>query len=127
MTVDPSTSLDELVERTRALIENAQGGEPGPFVGEAADGQVRCEVGPDGRVQSLTVDPVLARQPLADICREITTAVNAALDARPQAPATAPLLAELRQVQEDSVTEMRKITQAMTAALNSAVAGGGSA
>jgi YbaB/EbfC DNA-binding family len=126
MTVDPSTSLDELVERTRALLAGTSGGEPGPFVGEAAEGMVRCEVGADGRVQTLRVDPKMARQPLEDICRDITTAVNAALDARPQAPSTAPLLAELRQVQEDSVTEMRKITQAMTAALNSATSGGGS-
>jgi hypothetical protein len=126
MTVDPSASLDELVERTRALLAGTNGAEPGPFVGEAADGMVRCEVGADGHVQSLTVDPKLARQPLADICRDITAAVNQALDARPQRPDTAPMLAELRQVQEDSVAEMRKITQAMTAALNSATAGGGS-
>jgi hypothetical protein len=125
MIVDPSISLDALVERTRALLAGANGGEPGPFRGEAADGMVRCEVGADGRIQSLTVDPKMLRQPLEDICHGIVTAANQALDARPLRPDTEPMLAQLRVVQEESVAEMRKITQAMTAALQAAAGGGG--
>jgi hypothetical protein len=125
MTVDPSVSLEALVERTRALVAGADGGEPGSFRGEAAGGMVGCEVGVDGRVRSLTVDPRMLRQPLEDICRGIITAVNQALDARPQRPDTGPVLAQLRVVQEESLAEMRKITQAMTAALHAAAGGEG--
>jgi len=121
MSVDPSSSLDALVERARALLGRADGGGPGPFTGEAADGMVRCEVGPDGRVRSLDVDPRMLRLPLQDICRDVVTAVNQALDARPGRPDTGPLLEGLRDLQEQSVAEMRSITRVFTAALHEAV------
>jgi hypothetical protein len=121
--MDPASSLDALVERTRALLGGPDGAEPGPFVGESAEGMVRAEVGAEGRVQSLRVDPRMLRGPLEDICREVVVAVNQALDARPARPDTAPLLAELRAVQEESVGEMQRISASFSDALREVVRG----
>jgi DNA-binding protein YbaB len=90
-------------------------------VGEAADGQVRAEVGADGRVRNLRIDPLLARRGLDEISGHVVAAVNAALDARPAAVDAAPLLAELKAVQEQSVVEMARISQAFSTALEQAM------
>jgi hypothetical protein len=119
---DPARGLAELVERARAAMAgNAPTGEDGPFLGEAADGQVRAEVSADGRLRSVQVDPVLARRGVDEIAAAVVTAVNAALDARPAAADARPLLDELRAVQEQSVAEMSRISQAFSAALHQAM------
>ena len=92
-----------------------------PFVGEAADGMVYAEVDATGRLSTLRIDPKLAREPLEDISAYVQTAVNAALDAHPGRPDVGPLLDELKEVQERSVAEMARISQAFTAALNQAM------
>jgi DNA-binding protein YbaB len=122
---DPSDALAALVERARsamsgtAPVAGAESAEP--FVGEAADGQVRAEVGADGRVRNLRIDPLLARRGLDEISGHVVAAVNAALDARPAAVDAAPLLAELKAVQEQSVVEMARISQAFSTALEQAM------
>jgi hypothetical protein len=123
MNGDPASSLDAIVEKTRALIEGSQGGDPGPFTGQAADGMVTCEVDAGGHVRSIDVDPRLLRRPLEELCGNVAAAVNEALDARPGRPDTGPLLQELRAVQEQSVIEMRQITQAFTTSLRKAAGG----
>lgn len=119
---DPSDALAQLVERARTAMA---GGTPSvpeePFVGEAADGQVRAEVGADGRVRSLRIDPMLARRGLDEISQHVVTAINAALAARPAAADTGPLIAELKAVQEQSVAEMSRISQAFSTALAQAL------
>lgn len=115
---DPATALDDLVGRALRLMSGGQDeAAEGPFTGTAADGLVRCEVGPDGRVRSVDLDPRVLRLPLAELSAHLRTAVNEALDARPAPPDTSQLLDGLRAVQEQSVLEMRRITQAFSAAL----------
>lgn len=121
---DPASALDALVGKTLGLLAGTAAQEqPGPFTGIAADGLIRCEVGADGRVRSVEVDPRALRLPAEDLGQHLVSAINEALDARPGRPDTGPLLDELRAVQEQSVVEMRRITQAFTEALNQSVAG----
>lgn len=123
MDVDPTESLNALVDRARAALAGMQPPTAdGPLVGEAADGLVRAEVGADGRLRTLDVDPKMLRQPLEDLCAQIVGAVNAALDAGPDRISTGPLIDELKAVQEQSMQEMTKISAAFSSALNSALA-----
>lgn len=118
MESDPSESLDALITRARAAMSGVLPAEStGPYIGEAADGLVTAEATAQGKLRSLTIDPKLLRQPIEDICRHVVTATNAALDARPAGVDSGPLLAELRAVQEQSVQEMTKISQAFSDAL----------
>jgi DNA-binding protein YbaB len=120
---DPSQALDALVDRARAALAGVAPAESSaPFVGEAADGLITAEAGAEGRLRSLTIDPKMLRQPIEDICRDVVTAVNAALDARPGRVDSGPLLEELRAVQEESVQQMAKISSAFSDALAQAIA-----
>ena len=118
MVDEPADSLDRLVERTRqALASVTDGDVVGPFVGEADEGRVRAEVAPDGRLLSVSIDPEVTRSVTA-IGPLVVAAVNAALDARPGRAVDLSALAEnLREVQEQSVVEMRRITQSLAGAL----------
>ena len=119
MTEQPVDSLAALVERARSAIAGAPQTPPdGPLRGSAADDMVIAEVSPEGRVTSIQMDPKMMRSPSEDICEAIRSAVNEALDQRPSA-STGPILEELRAVQEQSVHEMAKISQAFTDALAS--------
>jgi DNA-binding protein YbaB len=115
---DPAQALDTLVEQVRAALGGSVPEQPqGPFAGEAADGRVRAEVDVDGRLRELHLDPKVLREPLDDVAAAVVVAVNAALDARPARANTGPLLEQLRSVQEESVVQMARITEAFTAAL----------
>ena len=118
MVDEPADSLDRLVERTRqALASVTDGDVVGPFVGEADEGRVRAEVAPDGRLLSVSIDPEVTRSVTA-IGPLVVAAVNAALDARPGSTVDlSALAANLREVQEQSVVEMRRITQSLAGAL----------
>lgn len=124
MEVDPAQSLDALIERARSAMSGVapSSESSGPFLGEAADGLVTAEASLEGKVRTLHIDPKMLRQPIEDICRDVVTAVNAALDARPGRVDTGPLMEELRAVQEQSVQEMAKISSAFSDALARAVA-----
>ena len=122
MESDPSQGLADLVERARSALSGGAPPVPSePFVGEAADGQVRAEVGADGRLRELRIDPILARRGLDEISAHVVAAVNAALAARPAPADAGPLLAELKAVQEQSVAEMSRISQAFSTALAQAM------
>lgn len=121
MTSVPTDSLTALIERARSAMAGNIQPDAEPVTGEAADGLVRATIGTDGRLQELTVDPKLLRRPLEEMCAEIVLAVNTAIDARPDRIDTAPLLNELRSVQEQSVVEMNKISTAFSEALNRAL------
>jgi len=115
---DPGESLDHLLERTRQALTALQDGDAaGPFVGEADDGRVRAEVTLDGRLRTLNIDPYIARS-MSDVGPLVVEAVNAALDSRPgRSVDLSALVANLREVQEQSLVEMRRITQSFTGAL----------
>lgn len=113
--------MNALLDRARAAMAGQLGEAPsGPSVGEAAEGMVRAEI-QDDRLTHLHIDPKMLRQPLDDLRAHIVTAMNAALDARPGRLDTAPLLAELKAVQDQSVQEMTKISQAFGDALARAI------
>jgi hypothetical protein len=116
---DPARELDTLLHRVRAALDGAAPeADPGePFQGEAAEGRIRAEVAADGHLHALHLDPTVLREPLTDIASAIVLAVNAALDARPARADARPLLAELQAVQEESVVQMQRISQAFAAAL----------
>lgn len=117
VTEPPVDSLAALVERARSAIAGSPQTPPdGPLRGVAADGMVTAEVTAEGRVSSIEMDPKMMRRPSEEICDEIRAAVNEALDQRPSGT-TGPILEELRAVQEQSVHEMAKISQAFTDAL----------
>lgn len=124
MEADPAQSLDALIERARSAMSGVAPSpeSSGPFLGEAADGLVTAEASLEGKLRTLHIDPKMLRQPIEDICRDVVTAVNAALDARPGRVDTGPLMEELRAVQEQSVQEMAKISSAFSDALARAVA-----
>ena len=117
---DPGESLDQLLERARAaLTAGPDGGPAGPWTGEAGDGAVRAAVALDGRLESVTFGPDAAARSLDTLAGLVVTAVNAALDARPtRGPDLGALVANLREVQEQSVVEMRRITASLTGALD---------
>jgi DNA-binding protein YbaB len=115
---DPTQSLNALIERARAAMSGGGApSTPGPLIGESSDGMIRAEIGTDGRIRFLQVDPKMLRQPLEDLCAHIVTAINAGLDARPDQIDTRPLLQELKAVQEQSAEEMAKISAAFSDAL----------
>jgi hypothetical protein len=114
---DPGERLDLLVRRAlAALSPTPDAAAEGPFTGEADDGRVRAEVGPDGRLLTVSIDPNVSR-PVSAIGPLVVEAVNAALDARGGAPDLTALTANLREVQEQSAVEMRRITESLSGAL----------
>lgn len=88
---------------------------------------MRAEVGPDGRLLTVTIDPYVTRSMTA-VGPLVVKAVNAALDSRPgAAPDLSALVANLREVQEQSAVEMRRITQSLSGALADTLARTGGA
>ncbi|MCG5221173.1 YbaB/EbfC family nucleoid-associated protein [Streptosporangium sp. KLBMP 9127] len=89
--------------------------------GAAAQGRVQATVAPGGRISSLTVDPRLMRAGSEEMCAEIVKAVNAAIDdlrtkAVEQAgasPDAEELSSTLLTMQQESVRQMEKFTQAI--------------
>lgn len=118
MATDPAAELDFLVEQVRAALGGARPAvADGPFTGAALDGRVQAEVDAAGRLTRLDLDPKVLREPLEQIAAAIVTAVDAAFDSRPAAPNPAVLSAQLQQVQQESVAQMARITQAFSEAL----------
>jgi DNA-binding protein YbaB len=119
--MDPS--IEALAAQARAAlggrlpVDNAQpepaARETASYTGSAAGGLVTAEVGSDGRVRSLAIDPTMLQRPLADVAAAAQTAINAALDARPGRVDYAPLADELKTVQDTARTDLAAITQAM--------------
>ena len=92
MTNDPfsaAASLDEMLTRTQQALTAMRSrasahadGEPGDLLraeGTAAGGRVRAVAVQGGRLDSVTVDPELAGEPLDVLCGHLVTAANAAL------------------------------------------------
>lgn len=119
MEIDPAASLNSLIEQARAAMAGADpaAGADEIVTGTAAEGLVRAEVTRAGRVHSIEADPQLLKRSLAEVCEHIAAAVNAALDEIADPGDVGPLMARLQEVQENSLVEMRRITEAFNAAL----------
>jgi len=111
------SSLEALVTQARAALAgklpDSTQATAGPYLGSAADGLITAEVGIEGRVRSLSIDPSVLRRPLADVTAEIQTAVNGALAARPGKVDFAPVAEALKAMREQARTELTAIVQAM--------------
>jgi DNA-binding protein YbaB len=115
---DPAAELDALVEQVRTALGGSRpAASDGPFTGAALDGRVHVEVDAAGRLAHLELDPKVLREPLEQIAAAIVSAVNAALDSRPAPPDTGALSAQLQRVQQESVAQMARITEAFSEAL----------
>ncbi|MEH1165243.1 YbaB/EbfC family nucleoid-associated protein [Micromonospora sp. CPCC 205539] len=115
--------LDATMQALGALSPPAaddDGAPAEPPAGEAADGQVRAEMGTDGRLRSLWVEPRLMRLGSEELTEHITTAVNAAIDAMrgaatpPQVGDLSQLREQLAQVRDTAVPRMGSFLQALT-------------
>lgn len=118
-----ASPLDALAAQARAALAGHlpevsadDAGENGRYTGTAADGTISAEVGLDGRVRSLSIDPKSLRRPLNDVTADVRTAINAALAARPGKPDFAPLARELAAMQEEARRNMSAITTAIAEA-----------
>ena len=102
--------------------------------GSAADGKITARVTAGGHLEELTVDPRLLRAGSEELCAQIVTAVNAAMDdlrahtaQAGQAPMDPTALARmLEDLQTESVRQMSQFTQGVAetvAKINAATRG----
>ncbi|MEV0156930.1 YbaB/EbfC family DNA-binding protein [Micromonospora sp. NPDC050686] len=138
MTADPvggefTRMLNVTLEALRTVnpAADADGAEAVPPVGEAAEGQVRAELAPDGRLRSLWVEPRLMRLGSEELTEHIVTAVNAAIDTLRDRAGAAPQLGDLSQLREQveqvrdtAVPRLGAFLQALTEAQERAARGG---
>jgi len=111
---DPAQDLDALLERVAAALSRSGGGDT--CEGFDADGVVQATVTADGRVAWLEVDPRILRN-TALVAPAIVDAVNSALAARPAGAGRAATLAELKAIQQDSLTVTRDVNASMLTSL----------
>ncbi|MEK8104359.1 YbaB/EbfC family nucleoid-associated protein [Micromonospora sp. M12] len=117
-----------MVAAAGTMQEAAAGGAE-PVRTSAANGWVEAELGADGRLASLTLDPGLKGLPMERVADAIVEAVNAAL-AEQQAQGgqglpsvdLSEMMAQLKQVQEASVPQLRSFVASMTRAQQDAAA-----
>ena len=117
MHADPVQALDDLLLRTRAALSGATrtGGEP--TTGASDDGLVSATVGPDGLVRSISMHPTILRRSPDDIADSVVDAVNQAVTAQPEAPATSGLIEELKAIQEELAVNVRRMGDEFTSAV----------
>ncbi|MFG2106437.1 YbaB/EbfC family DNA-binding protein [Micromonospora chersina] len=120
--------LDQVVAAASMVQEAATGGAE-PVRTSAANGWVEAELGADGRLAALTLDPGLKGLPMERVAAAIVEAVNAALNEQQAqrghgAPAVdlSEMMAQLKQVQEAAVPQMRSFVDALTRAQQDAAA-----
>ncbi|MET8308450.1 YbaB/EbfC family nucleoid-associated protein [Micromonospora sp. NPDC005173] len=127
---DFSRMLDATMQALAAVSAPTDDVPADPPAGEAADGQVRAELGPDGRLRSLWVEPRLMRLGSVELTEHITTAVNAAIDAMrgatvpPQVGDLTQLREQLAEVRDTAVPRLGSFLQALTDAQERMVRGG---
>ncbi|MGV9214982.1 YbaB/EbfC family nucleoid-associated protein [Micromonospora sp. RB23] len=120
--------LDEVVAAA-GRVQDATHTVAEPVHASAANGWLEVELGGDGRLASVNLDPGMLRMPLERIGAAIVEAVNAALDEQKaqhgQAVAAVDLsqvITQLKQVQAEAVPQMRSFIDAMTQAQRDAAA-----
>jgi DNA-binding protein YbaB len=108
--------------------------DPVTGAGSAADGKITAKVAAGGHLEELTVDPRLLRSGAEELCAQIKTAVNAAMDdlrthtaqASPATMDPAALAGMLEELQTESVRQMSQFTQGVAetvAKINAATRG----
>lgn len=118
-----------MLTESRRMLEQMRAGRPtaqdAPEVeggGEAADGKVRVQVGPGGRVERIELDPRVMRMASHDLADALVHAVNSALDdLRAKAVAqgletgvnTAALTEQVQRIQDDGLRQMELINQSI--------------
>lgn len=111
--------LDMTVQALRAI--NAPPGDEAESsaIGESADGRVRAEMGSDGRLRSLQIEPRLMRLGSEELAAHVVTAVNAAIDglrsgSAPQVGDLSQLREQLQQVRDSAVPRLQSFLQTLT-------------
>lgn len=121
MPQDSAADLGRLIADLRsAMPAAAPDTEPVPVTTTAADGLIEIVAAPDGRIETVTIDPRAMRLPSQTLAEELRTALNAAHDelraaasATAGVPDPAALAARLQEMQETSIQQMRTFTQAI--------------
>jgi len=135
--VDPS-GIEEMVEQTLRTLRQATGGaepsedaEPLEGHGEAAGGLIRVTAVPGGKLSELYLDPRTTRMTTVALAEEIVLATNAALadlQQKIQSQASAVpmegLVDRLKEIQEQSVPQMRSFLESLSAAQDRIAASG---
>jgi DNA-binding protein YbaB len=134
-----AAGIEQLLAQTQQTLAQAlgQGGgeaenaEPIQGYGEAAEGMIRIVALPGGQLQDLELDPRVLRMTTVQLAEEILAAANGALAdlqqqlrERAAAPDLDSIAERLREVQEQSVPELRKFMDALTDVQSRIVAGG---
>ncbi|GAA1607188.1 YbaB/EbfC family nucleoid-associated protein [Catellatospora bangladeshensis] len=107
--------FDDLLSGTRAELDRlrsapppADGPQPATGVGKALDGRIEAEMGADGKLTRLVLDPAVMRMDEKMLAREIITAVNTAWAARTGVDdATAAVAAIDQQALGERLTELQ--------------------
>ncbi|MGW8646236.1 YbaB/EbfC family nucleoid-associated protein [Micromonospora chalcea] len=135
MSADPSMSGDftRMLDATMAALRTVgppPADEPEtPAVGEAADGQVRAEMGRDGKLHALHVEPRLMRLGSEELTAHIVSAVNAAIEGlrtgeNPQVADMSQLREQLQEVRDTAVPRLGSFLDALTEAQERMARGG---
>jgi DNA-binding protein YbaB len=122
--------------RTRGDAPGAADADAEPVTGEgsAADGKITAKFAAGGHLEELTVDPRLLRSGSEELCAQIKSAVNAAMDdlrvhtaqAGPATMDPAALAGMIEELQTESVRQMSQFTQGVAetvARINAATRG----
>ena len=134
-----AAGIEQLLAQTQQTLAQAlgQGGgegedaEPIQGYGAAADGLIQIVAVPGGQLQELELDSRVMRMTTVQLAEEVLAAANAALAdlqaqlrERAAAPDLDSIADKLREVQEQSVPELRKFMDALTDVQSRIVAGG---
>ncbi len=116
----------ELV-RLRSSPPPGEGPQPATGVGKALDGRIEAEMGADGRLSRLVLDPVVMRMDEKMLAREIITAVNTAWAARTGVDEAAAAVAaidqqalgeRLSELQDQGLAAMKRYTDGIQVLLD---------
>lgn len=117
MDADPARAIDDLLTRIRAALSGRIRTGREPTTGTSDDGLVSATVAPDGYVRAIAAHPTVLRGSANDLADSIMAAVNHAVDARPDEPATDTLVDELKALQEESEAQVRQMSGQFVAAV----------
>jgi hypothetical protein len=117
--------IDRLMEQAQSEAEKARDRQRDPATeatGRALDGKITAKMGADGRVQELVLADEAMNLSSKELAREIVSALNQAWAARqskdPAAAAAmavdpAALAARMRELRQESVQSMQRITDSL--------------
>ncbi len=110
-------ALDSLLARVGAIISGARTADAEPTTGQGADGRIAATVNPDGRLAGLSIDASILRSGTDAVAPGIVEAVNAARAAQPERPTSSTALAELRQLQAETLDQAQALNTSMVTSL----------